>query len=400
VMLSQALASGIISTGCSAVDLGILPTPALQYHVKMRGSAAGVMVTASHNPPEFNGLKCVAPDGTELSQEEERAIEDIYWTRNFQLADWKSVGAYSVDAAANDLYINGIVKAARKVKGRRLNVIVDCGNGPSAFTTPVALRALGCSVQTMNAQPDGTFPGHNSEPTEENLGDLIALCKDRDFDMGVAHDGDADRAVFVDEKGGYVTGDVELALMAQYVVRKGRGGKVVVPVDTSRMLAELVESEGGEMIYTKVGSPIIARKMMSTKAVLGGEGNGGLLFPEFQHCRDGLMSAVRMTELVRESGKPLSKLAKDLPKYSMRRWKTPCPADDAAKVLAAMQKEFPDGKMVDGLLVEERDHWMLFRPSGTEPIIRLTLEMRGSGKIDSLLAKYQKLLTAAISSSK
>ena len=400
IMISQALASGIMSTGCGVVDLGVLPTPALQYYVKTHDIAAGVIVTASHNPPEYNGIKCVARDGTEMSQEEECRVEDIYLTRNFRQADWKSIGSMSADPGANGAYVMGIVKLAKKFKLSGFRALVDCGNGAGALTTPRALRALGCDIQTLNAQPDGTFPGHDSEPTEDNLSDLREMCKAGGFDIGLAHDGDADRAVFVDEKGEYVTGDVELALMAREMVRKNGGGKVVVPVDTSRMLGELVRKEGGEIIYTKVGSPIIARKMMATKAVFGGEGNGGMLFPEFQHCRDGLMSAVMMMSLVKGSGKPLSKLASELPKYPLRRWKTQCDTASIPKVLETLQKEFQDGKMVDGLLVEEKDHWVLFRPSGTEPIIRLTLEAMSAGKMDSLFAKYRKMLTGAISSSK
>jgi phosphomannomutase/phosphoglucomutase len=400
VMLSQAVAAGLCSTGCDVVDLGVCPTPALQYHVKGKRMAAGIVVTASHNPPEFNGLKCVAGDGTEMSQEEEGSVEGIYFARKFKVADWRSVGSISCDTRAVERYVSGVVSKVKRGVGKGLRVLVDCGNGTSGLSSPEGLRAIGCEVQTLNAQVDGAFPGHESEPTPENLGDLLATMAAGGFDLGVAHDGDADRAVFVDELGNYVSGDVELALMAWHTVKGRGGGKVVVPVDTSRMVQELVEAEDGEVIYTRVGSPVIARKMMVVGAVFGGEGNGGMLFPEFQHCRDGLMSAARMVELVRGSRKPLSKLVASLPRYSMRRWKTACDPAAIPKVMRALAREFPDAGRVDGLLVEESDHWVLFRPSGTEPIMRLMLETKHAGRIEPLFKKYTAMLRRAVSSAR
>ncbi|MFH0816084.1 MAG: phosphoglucosamine mutase [Methanobacteriota archaeon] len=396
LMLSMALASGLNSAGLDVTDLGIVPTPALQYHVRTRGLAGGIVVTASHNPPEFNGLKCVSPDGTEMSRTEEEEIERIHFAGKFIQADWQGIGQLVHDEAANASYIDGVAAAIAPNKPVGIDVVVDCGNGASGFTTPRALRSIGCRLQTINAQPDGSFPGRPSEPTEENLSELIALCKSGGFDLGAAHDGDADRVVFVDEKGGFVSGDAELGLMAQLACRRTKRGKVVVPIDTSRAVQEAVEGEGGELIYTKVGSPGIARKMREISSVLGGEANGGIIFPQFQYCRDGLFAAAFLARELAEGGEPLSKLVSRLPKRQMRRWKLPCPFERFEEVLAKLQKEYPDAKRFDGLLVESKDHWVLFRPSGTEPILRLTVESKSDSALSGLFEKYSGSLKAAV----
>jgi phosphomannomutase/phosphoglucomutase len=396
LMLSMALASGINSAGLDVVDLGIVPTPALQFNVRTRGLAGGIVVTASHNPPEFNGLKCVSPDGTEMSRAEEEEIERIYFSGRYASADWRGVGQLGEDETANARYIGGVASAIGASKPLGINIAVDCGNGASAFTTPRALRKIGCRLQTLNAQPDGSFPGRPSEPTEDNLAELIALCKTGGFDMGAAHDGDADRVVFVDEKGGFVSGDAELGLMAQLACRRSKGGKVVVPVDTSRAVQEAVEAEGGELIYTKVGSPGIARKMKELSSVIGGEANGGIIFPQFQHCRDGLFAVAFLAKELAEGGEPLSKLVSRLPKRHMRRWKLPCPSDRFESVLAKIQREYPDAKIFDGLLIESGDHWALFRPSGTEPILRLTVEAKSESAMLDFFGKYSSALKSAV----
>jgi phosphomannomutase/phosphoglucomutase len=395
-VLSMAAAAGLASTGMGVIDLGMVPTPALQYYVKSHGLAGGIVITASHNPPEFNGLKCVSSDGTEMSRGEEESIERIHFAGDFRRADWRCIGSVSADGGANTAYADGVVKTIAAKRKLAIDIALDCGNGPSAFASPRALRALGCNVQTLNAQPDGSFPGRLSEPTEDHLGDQIALCKSGGFDLGIAHDGDADRAVFVDEKGGYVSGDAELALMAKIALGRAGGGKVVVPIDTSRAIQELVEREGGEIIYTKVGSPGIARRMMAEKAVMGGEANGGIIFPEFQYCRDGLYAAAVLAREISEGGASLSKLVAGLPRRVMRRWKTPCASEKFDAVLRILGRDFPNASTLDGLLVEGKGHWALFRPSGTEPIIRLTLEAADENELAHLFETYSSALKAAV----
>ncbi|MFP4001982.1 MAG: phosphoglucosamine mutase, partial [Thermoplasmata archaeon] len=274
-MLKNAVASGLMATGCDVIDLGEAPTPAIQYYTKEKADF-GIAITASHNPPEFNGIKCIDSDGTELIKWMEEEIEDIYFSEDFELVEWDEVGERRSDDPLR-LYSEAIAKKIDKdlISNSKPRVVLDCANGAGCYLTPYLLRELGCEVITLNAQPDGSFPGHNSEPTEENLQDLIELTSKADIDIGIAHDGDADRAIFIDENGKYIHGDKILTLIAKRLVEEKGGGTVVTPVSSSSSVEDVVEENGGRLIYTAVGSPIVARKMKEEDAIFGGEENGG-----------------------------------------------------------------------------------------------------------------------------
>ncbi|HKW43554.1 MAG TPA: phosphoglucosamine mutase, partial [Thermoplasmata archaeon] len=209
-MLARAAASGLMSAGADVVDLGVVPTPCAQYHVAKAGHMKGaIVVTASHNPREFNGLKAIDARGMEMSREDEEAIEKILSEEAYHAAAWSDVGSIRTDDTAPHRYIEGIrskvdVEAIRK---RAATVVVDPGNGAGCLVTPYLLRSLGCRVLSLNGQPDGTFPGRQPEPTQDHLGDLMRVVSEVHADLGVAHDGDADRAIFVDDTGAFVPGD-------------------------------------------------------------------------------------------------------------------------------------------------------------------------------------------------
>jgi phosphomannomutase/phosphoglucomutase len=270
-MLKHAVFSGLLSSGCDVVDMNIAPTPAVQYAVKCADVNGGVIITASHNPPEFNGIKCIDVNGLETSHIDEEKIEAIYFSKRFKLAKWDEVGKVEVDQILINSYIEAIIKQVDVplLKKSRLKVVVDCANGAGCSVTPYLLRKLGCEVITLNAQPDGTFPGHNSEPVEENLSDLMKMVRSCNADVGVAHDGDADRAIFIDENGRYIYGDKTLALVAKEMVKENKGGIVVTPISSSSCIEDVVKENGGKVEYTQVGSPIVARKMIETKAIFG-----------------------------------------------------------------------------------------------------------------------------------
>ena len=234
-MLKNAITAGLLSTGCDVVDLGMVPTPTLQYAVKMKSFDSGVIITASHNPPNFNGIKGVASDGTEFSKDVEEEIEKIYFGKSYKLVDWKEVGSCTTWDGAIDLYINGILSTidVDLIKKQNFHVVLDCGNGAGSIVTPILLKKLGCKVTELYCEPDGTFPGHNSEPIPENLGDLMKKVKQVDAVFGVAQDGDADRAIFIDENGEYIWGDKSLSLAGRFIAREKKGGVAVTPVTTS-----------------------------------------------------------------------------------------------------------------------------------------------------------------------
>ena len=398
-MLRDAVVAGLLATGHDVVDAGMLPTPALQYFVHTGRFAGGVIITASHNPAEFNGIKVVDAKGMEIPRAEEETIEARYFEERFSLADWKGVGHIREDHTAIRTYLDGILSGvdAAAIRARKLRVVVDCGNGASCVTSPVLLSRLGCEVVSLNGHPDGGFPGRPPEPVRENLGTLTKLVRESKADLGVAHDGDADRAIFVDERGEFVFGDRTLALVAREIVKR-KGGTVVTPVSSSQCLEDVVRAAGGTVAYTKVGAPLVARAMYETGAAFGGEENGGMIFPEHQFCRDGAMALAKVLEILAHSGKSLSALLAELPAYSLHKTSMHYPPAERDAILARL-KGLAKGLRVediDGVKVHFDDGWVLVRPSGTEPIFRIFAEGKTDARAKALAAEGEALLKRAM----
>lgn len=391
-MLKSATLAGIMSAGSDAIDLGVAPTPALQFYSK-QNKIPGVVVTASHNPREYNGIKFIQENGAEFFREMDEESEKVYLSKKFRFAKWNEVGKLIYDDCI-DSYINAIVDEVELTK--RYRVVVDCGNGASYLTSPEILRRLGCEVYSINSHPDGRFPTRNPEPIEKELELLKKAVVDFKADFGVAHDGDADRAVFINEKGEFVSEDAMLALMAKYYVSKNRGGIVVTPVSSSRCVEDVVKEEGGEIIYTAVGSPVVAKVMIEKGAIFGGEGNGGLIFPEHLFARDGGMSIAKVLQLIDETSKKLSELIAEIPKYYMIKGKVEC--RNKEKVLSALRKEFPEANHVDGVRINFEDGWILIRPSGTEPIARIYAEGKTRERAEELYREGLRVLRKIIES--
>ncbi len=376
-MLVHALKAGLMAAGCDVVDCGVLPTPALQYIVRDT-FAAGAMITASHNPPEYNGVKIVERDGTEMGDAEVIALEVKLFRDEYALSDWRGLGAERAAPELVEHYLDGILAHFPERVGAGMTVAVDPGSGPAALTTPALLARMGCEVHTINGEPDGTFPGRMPEPTEAGLAPLAELVRETGAAFGVAHDGDADRAVFVDDRGRFLEENREFALVARHVCRR-RQGVIVTPVSTSQLIEEVADATGCTVRYTRVGSIYVARTMLGLIAAgipiaFGGEGNGGLIYPDHQFCRDGGMTAAMMIELLAEAGRPLSALVDELPPYHFitKRLKTRRPDE----VIAAVEAAFPDfsADRTDGVRIAKGKTWALVRRSGTEPIVRVMVE--------------------------
>ena len=403
-MLKSAVTAGLLSTGCDVVDIGLVPTPTLQYTVKERRFDSGVIITASHNPPQFNGIKGTANDGTEFSKEVEERIETIYFSKQYKLSDWKTVGAYSTWTGAIDLYINGILKRvdAVSIKKQRFHVLLDCGNGAGGIVAPILLKKLGCTVTELHCELDGTFPGRHSEPVPENLTKLMKSVPESGASFGVGLDGDADRAIFIDENGGYIWGDKSLSLVGKYITREKKGGVVVTPVTTSTCFEDVIHQNAGEVIYTKVGSPIVARVMKEKHAVFGGEENGGLIFPEFQYCRDSGMSLAKILEILTKEKRPLSELIAEIPAYEMLKTKIACPNEKKEQVMHQIIEQMKNNNEVihidttDGVKIYMDYGWVLMRPSGTEPIFRVYVEAKEKSRAQQVARFYKNLVSSLI----
>jgi len=404
-MLKTIMIGGFLSTGCDVIDVGLVPTPTLQYTVREKKYDSGVIITASHNPPQFNGIKGVAADGTEFSKDVEDAIEKIYFEKTRVLADWKNVGKLSFWDGAIDLYINGILSVVdvKTIKKHRFHVVLDCGNGAGSLVAPKLLEKLGCKAIHLFCEPDGTFPGHNSEPLPENLGELMKTVQQHpEVVFGVAQDGDADRAIFVDEHGSYIWGDKSLALAGKYLTKQQGGGVSVTPVTSSTCFEDAIKQQGGNVLYTRVGSPIVAREMIVRRAVFGGEENGGLIFPKFQYCRDSAMSLAMMLEIIAKENRPLSALIQEIPRYETFKTKMSCPNDKKELVMKTLVHKMRSNSAVkkidetDGVKLYMAEGWVLMRPSGTEPIFRVYAESKEKATAEKLATVYKKLVDEII----
>jgi len=388
-MLSHAAIAGLLATGCKVINLGIAPTPAVQYFVRDNADA-GIVITASHNPREYNGLKLIAGDGTEFGSEGELAVEDVYFKGGLKLADWRETGELS-DTNVIPAYMDAIMGKvnAADIKKRGFVVAVDTGSGAGSVVTPFLLSKLNCKVTTINAQIDGTFPSRNPEPTEDVLTDLGKIVISNGADLGVAHDGDADRAVFIDERGNFVNEDVLLAIIVKHVLSK-KVGPVVTPVSSSQRIVDVAEAAGGRVIWTPVGSIYVARMMMQVNAVIGGEGNGGIIFPEHQYCRDGAMTVAKVLEIMTERRKKISELVKEIPKRYMDKTKVTCRDRDATmqQIRSSVEGNIDT---TDGVKIWYDDGWLLIRPSGTEPIIRIFVEAETKRRARDLLEAGKQL---------
>ncbi len=390
-MLKSAISAGIMSVGSDIVDLGILPTPTLQYYVKTHSDiTGGVVITASHNPPEHNGFKFICEDGIEATRAEEQTIESFCSTE-ISPAKWSEVGEISKGTGAILEHVEAVVSHvdAEAIRAANLTVCIDCANGATCTATPLLLKKLNVRAFTINADPQSESPGRSSEPTEENLEPLMALTRQVGADLGAAHDADGDRTIFVTEKGDYVIGDVSLALIAKAVLQK-RKGKVITPVSSSSIVEDVVEANGGLLKYTSVGSHVVVKKMEENMAIFGGEENGSMVFPEIQLCRDGLMTLAKMLECVAING-PLSEQISVFEKYHNVKCNVQCPDSKKSKLLDHFTDMVEGNRTetVDGLKVYFDDGWILLRPSTTEELFRIYSESKDEAIAQSRADEFE-----------
>ena len=378
-MIKHAVISGLLSSGCDVIDLGILPTPALQFAVRNYYDG-GIMITASHNPPKYNGIKLVDSYGIGTPDDMEIKIEDMFFNDNPDRVSWNEIGEAEKNEGLLEEYIQNVIDRvdAEAIKRAKLKVIVDCGSGAACFTTPYLLRKLGCEVLTMNCQPDGFFPGRDPEPTEPNLKELIEVVKATGADVGIAHDGDADRTICIDEKGDFVFGDKSFALVEKYMLKENNGGLIVTTVATSSAIYDIANEYNGEVIATKVGDLIVARELKDKDGLFGGEENGGLIFPDFVYGRDAALSTAKIIEIIAKTGKPLSMLIEELPIYYSEKMKIECPDELKQEVMQKIAEETREFEVdtTDGVKIFKEEGWVIIRPSGTEPIFRCFAEAK------------------------
>ena len=393
-MIRDAVVAALLSVGCNVHDMGLLPTPALQYIIRHLGLDGGIMVTASHNPPEFNGVKVQAGDGAEVSKEAEERIEELYYRGEPGPVPWDKVGMVT-ECDGMGAYIDAVLSQvdAEAIREKGYKVALDTGNGVAALTAPQVASLLGCSVYTVNTEIDGSFPGRGSEPTPENLGALKAVMKATGAHMGVGFDGDGDRSIVIDENGVAVWGDKTLSLVADWYMETHPGSTVVTSVSTSAGLEKTVEARGGRVHWEKVGSVLVSRDMIELGAPIGGEENGGIMYGPHLPARDGTMAMALLLHVMAERGKPLSELIAEQPIGAKRKDRIPCPNELKEELLRRLPEvaDAPEVNTMDGVKLSWPDgRWVMVRPSGTEPIARIYAEAETEAKVATLIDEYKE----------
>jgi phosphomannomutase/phosphoglucomutase len=396
-MFARAVISGLTATGCNVFFAGMAPTPALQFAVKNHKMDGGVIITASHNPPEYNGIKVIWSDGIETSHEQEVEIENIYFDNKIVFAPWDKLGAKRELVGINDEYIQAIKTHVdtEKIASKHFHAVVDAANSVGGLTAPPLLRELGCKITSINANIDGTFPGRPPEPRPESLGDLAATVKAIGADMGVAFDGDADRSIFVDKNGEIYWGDKTFAIIVKQYLIKNPSAKIVTPVSSSTLIKDTVEAYKGELVWTKVGSVTVSQKMKELGAKLGGEENGGVFYGPHQAVRDGAMTTALLLNIMADTGKSLGELVAEQPQYFLEKGKIECPDENKPILLEKIcaQVKGENISTIDGVKIWFSDNSaILIRPSGTEPVFRLYAEAKNHEKALKLVEDYSSRL--------
>jgi phosphomannomutase/phosphoglucomutase len=404
-MLTRAVISGLNAAGCEVLFAGMAPTPALQYAVKNHNVDGAVIVTASHNPPEYNGIKVVWNDGIEISREQEIEIERIFFDGKTKYVQWNRIGKTKPLQGIIDEYVEAVKRHVdvEKIAEKHYHVVVDAANSVAALAVPKLLRDLGCRVTTINANINGTFPARPPEPRPENLSELSLTVKAVNADLGVAFDGDADRAIFVDETGEIHWGDKTFALVEKHFLLKNPCEKIVSPISSSALVKDVADAYGGEVVWTKVGSVIVSHTMKKLKAKLGGEENGGIFYGPHQAVRDGAMATALILNIMADASKPLSKLLDELPKYFIEKGKVECPNEIKEKILEKLieQAKGLNISTIDGVKVWFEDKSsILVRPSGTEPLYRLYAEAKTRERAEELIREFSLKLKRIINSVK
>lgn len=396
-LLSEALAAGAMSTGAEVVFLGMAPTPLLAY-ATMKGKCAGAMITASHNPPEYNGIK-LFKEGREFSEKEENEVEALLAAPRAPV-EWDKAGQRK-NADLQQEFVSFLLSKvdAAAIAKRKPRVLVDCGNAAASPLAPALLRAAGCEVVGLYCSEPGRFE-RNLEPKSETLSAASKLLVEKKCDFGVAFDGDGDRAIAIDERGRVLALDAQLAVFSSYFLAKSKSKKVVSTVEASLSVREAVEEAGGEISITPVGSRHVAEEVKRRGACFGGEPCGEYVFPQSTPCADGLLAALFVADIFCARGK-LSALASAVKTYPIERKKYKCEGRSKEKIMAALSRAlvFPGAKLskIDGIRLDFPDGWLLVRPSGTEPAIRLTCEFREKEKLQKTVASAEKEILSAIS---
>jgi len=384
--LADAVTSGLTSVGVSVIDLGIVTTPTVGIMVRHLACAGGVIITASHNPLPYNGVKLLLDNAMAPPPNVAEQIKNRFLNRDFVSADSLKPGNVSANSEADDIHLAKVLRLVdqKAIAKKQFKVVLDSVNGAGGRPGIKLLTALGCKITPVNTEPTGLF-AHTPEPTAENLTSLCDAVKNAHADIGFAQDPDADRLAIVDDMGTYIGEEYTLALAAKLIFSK-QTGNAAANLSTSRMIDDIAKSAGGRVIRTPVGEANVASAMLKNNCIIGGEGNGGVIDLRIGPIRDSIVAMAFALQLLAQTDKTVSQLVGEIPRYSMTKYKFPADKAKVKRILDAVQKLFPDAKVdsSDGFRFDFPDAWIHIRSSNTEPIVRVIAE----AKDKAAAAKY------------
>ncbi len=388
-MFVAAIAAGLCGSGVDVIDLGICSTPAVGIMLRHLGCQGGVVITASHNPIEYNGIKLLLDNGIAPPKPLAEQIRRRFLEKKIRYCDALHCGKVELNNQAVSVHVQkslAIVDPA-KIAARKYTVVLDSANGAGGQEGKALLEALGCRVIGMNLEPTGLF-AHNPEPTRENLTQLCEAVKQAGADLGFAQDPDADRLAIVDSAGEYIGEEYSLALAAVLRFRQQPGGKAAANLSTSRMIDDIAAQTAGTVIRTPVGEANVAEAMIEHQCIIGGEGNGGIIDLRVGPIRDSLVGMALTLQLMAETGKSIRDLVQEIGRYEMVKTKYSANAEQAAQIIEETKRRFPKARSneSDGCRLDLADGWIHIRTSNTEPIIRVIFESRDP----KIAADYQK----------
>jgi phosphoglucosamine mutase len=400
-VIKEAVCAGLLSCGINVVDLGILPTPALALLTRELGFVAGIMVTASHNPPEFNGIKLFAENSLGYSQAQEAEIEKIYFEQKFRQ------GKRGTLEQAQDMkqrylsFIKG--KLSRPGFNHHLKVVVDPGNGAaSKFASDIFVQ-MGLDVIPVNDEPNGLFPGRSPEPKEDTLQGTVDFLRQHNADLAICFDGDADRVVFCDKEG-FLGFNEPIAFISRLAVKKTRRKKIATTVETGTLLDLAVKDFGVEVVRGRVGDVAVAHLAQELDAALGVEQVGVYIIPEAGYYPDSIFASLFLLSLLSDAGE-IRQFSQGMPRLFFEKAKVFCPDELKESVMAQVKEKTnlfaaDEINTIDGLRLDFPDSWMLIRASGTEPVIRLISESTSQTQTDELISKGKKLVQSLVEASR
>lgn len=387
-MIKNLVISSLVAAGCEVIDLGICPTPTVELAVLDLKAQGGIVITASHNPIEWNALKFINSEGMFITEQEKNRIEKLVQNQKIKFASWDKIGKVNKDSFQIEKHISKILNLSlvqkEKIREKRFKVVIDCVNGAGSFASPILLEKLGCEVIKINCENTGAFP-HPPEPVPANLTQLCDAVRQYQADIGFANDPDADRLAIVSEKGEAIGEEYTLVLATNYVLSKKRG-PVVVNLSTTKMIDDIARIYNSPVHRTKVGEANVGLKLKQVKGVIGGEGNGGVILPELHYGRDALVGLALILSYLAESRLTVSQAIEQIPKYYMLKKSFPI-NKDFEKLLHKFKAKYRKSSMNtrDGLRIDLPDGWLHIRKSNTEPIARVIAEAQDKTKVEELV---------------